>query len=389
MGIKFAKDTLLAALKTSAAFAGKFMVEREGLPREQMTLIRLMFNGAGRLVIEATNLEMGIHMEIPAPGSSETRSYQLPIKTLIDAVSAAGGTEIELVHEKAGLGVKTQTGKSTIKNVAGDDLIPLLDCGAAATTTSHFTCDEMAKAINMVAFAAAKEDDARPYLCGVRIMPEHSGSVSFVAADGVRMAVYTTQTTTPEAFSTPFTLPIASVPAITNCLAIQHGNVALTVISNRAIFHWNWDENNFNGYVFALRQADNFPDWHTLVPRTCKTKITFDGALAAALKTARVIARESDELPKVTLKINDLKAVVESEVAEVGATSTEVTPISVEGMNGVEVSFNVNLVPLAQIGASGTVIGLNPPQEGTPGPIIWKLPSVEGWQYLLMPLRSF
>ncbi|NSW52957.1 MAG: hypothetical protein HPY85_10665 [Anaerolineae bacterium] len=389
MGIKFAKDPLLAALKTAAAFAGKFMVEKEGLPLEQMTLMRLMFNGAS-LIIEATNLEMGIHMEIPAPGSSETRSYQLPAKTLLDAVSASGD-EIELVHEKAGLGVKTQTGKSTIKNVGGE-LIPLIDCGAAATTTTHFTCAEMAKAINMVAFAAAKEDEARPYLSGVRIMPEHGGSVSFVAADGVRMAVYTTRTTTPEAFSTAFTLPIASVPAIANCLAIQHGNVALTVISNRAIFHWNWDENenNFNGYVFALRQADNFPDWHALVPRTCKTKLTFDGALAAALKTARVIARESDELPKVTLKINDLKAVVESEVAEVGATSTEVTPISVEGMNGVEVSFNVNLVPLAQIGASGTVIvGLNPPQEGAPGPIIWKLPSVEGWQYLLMPLRSF
>lgn len=389
MGIKFAKAPLLAALKTAAAFAGKFMVEKEGLPLEQMTLMRLMFGGDS-LIIEATNLEMGIHMEIPAPGSSETRSYQLPAKTLLDAVSASGD-EIELVHEKAGLGVKTQTGKSTIKNVAGD-IIPLIDCGAAATTTTHFTCAEMAKAINMVAFAAAKEDEARPGLSGVRIMPEHGGSVSFVAADGVRMAVYTTLTPTPEAFSTAFTLPIASVPAIANCLAIQHGNVALAVISNRAIFHWNWDENenNFNGYVFALRQADNFPDWHALVPRTCKTKLTFDGALAAALKTARVIARESDELPKVTLKINDLKAVVEAEVAEVGATSTEVRPISVEGMNGVEVSFNVNLVPLAQIGASGTVIvGLNPPQEGAPGPIIWKLPSVEGWQYLLMPLRSF
>jgi len=44
MGIKFAKDTLLAALKTAAAFAGKFMVEKEGLPLEQMTLMRLMFN---------------------------------------------------------------------------------------------------------------------------------------------------------------------------------------------------------------------------------------------------------------------------------------------------------------------------------------------------------
>lgn len=386
MGTKFAKETLLATLKMAAAFAGKFVVMKDDKPTET-ALMRLEFNG-WRLIIEATDgLMSGIHTEMPAPGNG-VKTYELPAKLLLDAVSAAVGDEVELVCEKTGLTVKGRVGKATINAVAGNIIPPIDQPGESVAT--DFTCAEMKRAIDLVS-PSAERNGNRPGLAGVRIAPDRAkNTVTFAATDGVRMAVYTTPTVRDVgAFKEAFTLPIETVGPLTDCLSKQAGNVGLTVTGSRATFHWHWqdaDGNTWQGYAFAQRQVDNFPEWQALIPRTCKTRVSFDEKLAAALRTTRVIAREvGGGMQPATMTISDKTCVVASEVSEVGSTSTEVTPIQVEGeQSGVSVSFNISLIPTQQIG-SGVVIGLNP---GRLSPIVMRAPAVEGWTYVLMPLQA-
>lgn len=380
----FRKELLVAVLKTVAGFAGKFPVIREGSPSEEVVLVRLIFNGA-KLIVEAVNPTVGIGMrqEITSPDQSDDdHVYIVPLKTLLDVVTA-GGNGIEFTHEKKGLGVKNDGGKFLVKSMGELETIPLIEGAAAAAEETDFTGVMLAEAINLVADAAERNNDARPYLAGVRVTPDKKGGVTFVATDGNRMGVYTKKTDTPKAFETAFTIPIEAVRPITTALSQQQETVRLVVVSNKVEFHWQ------DGHVFTLRQADNFPQWETLIPRSCGTKITFDGSLAAALKTARVIAREDPALPLVTLTVGEDNVTVTSEIADVGKTTTEVKPISVEGKVGTEITFNINLIPVSQI-LAGAVVGLNAAQNTNPtAPSLWKSPAIEGWQFLLMPIRRF
>jgi len=378
----FRKEPLVAVLKMVAGFAGKFPVSREGSPSEEVVLVRLIFNGA-KLIVEAVNPTMGIGMrqEIATPDQSDDHVYIVPLKTLLDVVTA-GGNGIEFTHEKKGLGVQNDGGKFLVKNVGELDAIPLIEGAAAAAEETDFTGVMLAEAINLVADAAERNNDSRPYLAGVRVAPDKKGGVTFVATDGNRMGVYTKKTDTPKAFETAFTIPIEAVRPITTTLSQQQENVWLVVVSNKVEFHWQ------DGYVFTLRQADNFPQWEQLIPRSCGTKITFNGSLAAALKTARIVAREDPAMPLVTLTVGKDKVTVTSEVADVGKTTTEVSPTSIEGKD-TEVSFNINLIPVSQL-SSGAVVELNAAQNVNPtAPSLWKSPAIEGWQYLLMPIRRF
>ena len=370
--MKFEKKGLHEALKVVAPFAGVFPVKQVlfGVEKEvPLPVIRLVF-GSGSLVLEAVNRQASIHLSLLAEGKEE-HSYCLPVKPLLEAVGMADG-DLQLTHSESGLCVKSGTGKTTIKQVGEEAVPPLV--GSEAFTALGVSNQEVARGIGMVA-GAASQDAARPALRGVQV-EMMNGSLVFAATDGFRLAVCTLQTPVKENYA--FLLPIEAVSGLVGCLSKQEGEARVVVTETQAIFALG------EGFVAAQLVDGRFPDWRQIIPKSHKARIVFDSALAAAIKTAKVVARESSlRMPSIALAVGENKVTVRSQAEEVGSSTVEVTPASISGeMGDTEIVFNANLIPLAEIG-EGAEIALN----GAKYPALWTN-GKEGWQYLLMPVEK-
>jgi len=366
------KKPLHEILKAAIPFAGAFAVKQIlfGMEKVVMTpVIRMVFS-AGKLAVEGVNLESSARLFLPVE-SQEEQTYILPAKTLVDVVGAADG-DLDITHAKEGLCVKTQAGKTTFKGLGGD-AIPLLGRSAEYTSLGVSSA-ALAQAIGLVAGAASTEV-SRPGLQGVRVEVVNK-EIVLAATDGFRLAVYILATTCEKQMA--FIIPAKAIPGMVNCLSKQAGDARMAVTGYQVIFGLD-DE----GFVAAQLVEAQFPDWRQIMPKSTKTKIVFDGSLAAAIRTAKVVARESStKQPVVSMTIGE-RVAVSSEVAEVGSCKIELTPLKAEGvLSGEAISFNANLLPLAEI-EGGAEVNLNGPLA----PAMWKN-GKEGWKYLLMPVRK-
>jgi len=371
--MKFEKKGLHELLKLAVPFAGTFPVRKEvfGVEKDVMTaVIRLVFS-AGKLAVEGVNLESSARLILPVE-SQEEHTYILPGKTLVDVVGSADG-DLEITHTKEGMCVKTQMGKTTFKTLGGDAIPPI--GGSADYTSLGVSSAALAQAIGLVSGAATPASCARPGLHGVRVEVANK-EIVLAATDGFRLAVYILATTCEKQMA--FIIPMKAIPGMVNCLSKQAGDTRMTVTGYQVIFGLE-----DKGFVAAQLVNAQFPEWRAIMPKSTKTKIVYDGTLAAAVKTAKVVAREdSMKQPIVSMTIGE-RVAVSSEVAEVGSCKIELTPLKAEGeLTGEAISFNANLLPLAEI-EEGTEVGLNGPLA----PATWKS-GKEGWKYLLMPMRK-
>lgn len=370
--MKFEKKLLHEALKAAAPFAGAVPVKQVlfGVEKDvPMPVIRLVFGGES-LALEAVNKQACLWLVLPAGGSDE-HTYCLPVKALVDAVGMADG-DLEPIHSESGLCVKTPSGKTTLKHV-GEDAIPPLAEGPQFTPLGISNAD-FARALSLVA-GSASQDPARPALRAVQVELAN-GSLVLAATDGFRLAVNTLQAACAEKHA--FLIPIEAVAGMAGCLSRQEGEAQIAVTETQALFALG------EGFVAAQVVDARFPDWRQILPKSYKARIVFDETLAAGIRTARVVARESSlRMPAIALVVGKEKITVRSQAEEVGSSTVEVTPLSVSGeMGDAEVVFNANLIPLAEIG-EGTEVGLN----GAKFPALWKN-GKEGWQYLLMPVEK-
>lgn len=372
--MKIEKKALLAALEMAGRFAGKVQVPTHKDPVE---IIRLIFTTdtlvRDILVIQAWDNMSGISLTVPFVGLiEEERAYHLPAAALIGAVSRVDDETITLIFEKTGLTIKSQSGKSTLRDTEADAaLFP----PEVKTSPLGLTCCQLKAAIDQVSFAAYPKFD-RENINGVRF-EFAAKELILVATDGVRLAKYVAKTSFEENLAV--TAPLESVVRLSQTLAkldVPESPVEIGMENGRMAIHWN------GGYLFFLLSQSNFPDYRVFLPKTCKTKLTFGVELFRAIKTARVIAREActPAIPVVHLRVNG-EASIETEVEDVGKSTISLNP-QIEGCNEVQVGFNVNLLPLAQI-ADGAVMGVNASNL----PVLLKNAD-PNWLCVLMPVIS-
>lgn len=321
---------LTARLRAAVADVEPAVAKKSTMPILQSTRLRA-FGDA--LVLEATNLEIGIRAEFtPAPADlpEALLAYGvcLPFTTLKDIVFALPDDETEIVI--AGT-------KATIRSGAAVFSLPVVD-GEEFPTLPEAIGDRVAvsreallAAWEAVVFAAAS-DDSRPVLAGVRCAP---GSVA--AADGFRLAV----AQTPEMGLPACVIPARSIVAMCRALANDDGEtvqIALTPGKQQIVLVTTW-------VTIVSRLIDGtYPDVERVIPANTSayTAVLPVAALRKAVKAVAFAAKASQNVVKIAASRDML--IVSANAPEVGEGRIEV-PLDAPGADDEAlIALNVQFV---------------------------------------------
>ena len=192
-------------LNEGLSIVSRAVATRTTLPITQHVLVNTDQN---RLKLSATNLEIAISTWIGAE-IEEEGTITLPARLFTELVGTLPQDTIDLECDQESQESSFTCGRIKSKIKGGDykeyPPIPTIEDGLVINISSN----ELKTAINHVVFAAATEE-SRPVLTGVKIEISND-SVTFAAADGFRLAVYTTKLNTPVEQDTDFIIPAKSL----------------------------------------------------------------------------------------------------------------------------------------------------------------------------------
>ncbi len=326
----------------------------------------------GILRLTASDLELTIRQEVEAsvlkPGSTTTPGSTLgQLASTLDADSAA----LSLGKGET-LTVKAGSTRSRIKGIPASEYPPAALEALAADAELQVDAEVLAAAIEVVAFAADREDN-RPPLHGVHLKAGE-GRLTLTAADGYRAAQKTIAVDIRTAFET--TVPARALRELQRIIAKAEDPVTIRGAASRVAFT--------HGKVCLLASATTipYPDISGVVPRSCETHITAD--LLALEQAAKQAALFSEAVRLHADSENTI--IVSAQSAELGANSVSVAA-QVEGRDiplTLNAGFLTSLLKAARAaGESGQVIiGLSAPDR----PALFRFPGIADYQHIIMPI---
>jgi DNA polymerase III subunit beta len=246
-----------------------------------------------RLVITATNLEMGIRYTIPAR-VDEQGKITLQARVLNDFVASLPSGEMELLNDQGPLTVLVRHGNTQahVRGIDPDDFPPLAD-HAGEGTVIPLDAALFKEAIDHVVFAAAS-DDSRPVLAGVQFEAEGT-TLTLAAADGFRMSVKKISMDEPVAEPVSIIVPARAMQEMSRILGDATEPVKLSIAPNQTQLYAELPD-----VMFFTRLIDGtFPDLKQIIPTNWNTRsvVSRDVVLDAARRAA-IFARSANDVVK-------------------------------------------------------------------------------------------
>lgn len=138
----------------------------------------------GKLIITATDLEIGVNTWIGADVKSEGK-ITVPAKQLTEFVNSVPSEVIDVTLDNQNFNISSTGNFASLNTMPADDF-PEVATVVDKKPLLKISKELLVKAVNRVAFAAAT-DDIKPVLTGILL--EISGdSISFVGTDGLRLS---------------------------------------------------------------------------------------------------------------------------------------------------------------------------------------------------------
>ncbi len=296
----------------------------------------LLSTDNGRLRLAATNLDMGITAWIGA-SVEEDGALTVPARTLIDLVNKLSPERIDME-----VAVRTSTLRlacgATTANIKGIDAheFPLFPEPSPDDDTLVVPSDVLSGTIDMVAFAAAK-DDSRPILTGV-LVTYQDGILTMAAADGFRLSVREVPLEAEFYSSFSLVIPARNLVELARICADVERDAYVVLPQERS------------QVLFRLPDVDvvtqliegSFPDWRQIIPRDLPTRTIVSTAdLLRACQRADIFAREANHTVRLSMEPQDGMV----GILRVRATASEtgenevIVDASIEG-DGMEIAFN-------------------------------------------------
>ena len=279
-------------LNEGLSIVSRAVATRTTLPITQHVLVSTDQN---RLKLSATNLEIAISTWIGAE-IEEEGTTTLPARLFTELVGTLPQDTIDLSSNEENQESLFKCGRITSKINGGDHKeyppIPTIEEGTVISISSK----EFKDAINHVVFAAATEE-SRPVLTGVKIEISND-SVTFAAADGFRLAVYTTKLNAPVEQDTDFIIPAKSLIEINRLIPISDEQIQFTVTTskNQALFRLE------NIEIVSQLVQGSFPDYKQLIPEnSTSSAILAVNDFNKAIRTASIFARDGRGIVRLVL----------------------------------------------------------------------------------------
>ena len=362
---------------------GLSRVQREVANRTTLPITQnvLLETEQGRIKLVATNLEIAITSWIPAR-IDEPGSITVPARLFTDLVNSLPPSQIDIESTEEPLGIKitSEQGESQLNGLDPSEFppIPSVDDGIVCELESK----SLKTAIDHVAFAAATEE-SRPVLTGIKV-DVNKNNITFAAADGFRLAVYTGTLETEFDGTLDFVIPSRGLQEVNRLIESTEETVQLTITPSKsqAVFHLE------NAEVVTQLINGEFPPYQTLVPDKHETlaKINVSDFFSAS-KTASIFARDGSGILRLHFEPNTKDGngsiTITSKSDEVGE-STNTISADIEGSKN-QIAFNNKFLTDVLGILKQKDIELLVTSSSAPG-LIRPIGENESYKYVIMPM---
>lgn len=277
------------------------------------------------LKIRATNLSVGVEIEVPAV-ISEEGEVLLRGDILIPILQNSTHDSVTLELENENLKVTTKTSKHVVKALPKEDFptIPVVEGQSFQVEAKIIT-----EGIRSVFFASA-QSDIKPEIASVFIY--NDSQLTFVGTDSFRLAEKKIKVKNiPEI--TKILIPVKTIPDVIKVLETCTDDVKITYNKNQLSIRTN-------SLYFTTRLIDGaFPDYRLIIPKEIKTKVVL--LKQELLQTLRLSSAFVDKFSQIIFSVvpEDKKVVISSKNADIGA-SESILSAAIEGQ-AMETAFNL------------------------------------------------
>ncbi|MBD3328933.1 DNA polymerase III subunit beta [Candidatus Dojkabacteria bacterium] len=358
----------------------RIVSSKPGLP----ILNNVMFETSkGKLMMTATDLEVGIHCWIGAEVRAEGKTT-IPARQLSEFVHSVNADKVDGLLDNQVFTVSTPNNYAKFNTTVADDF-PTIGAIKAEKPLLRISKEDVIDAVSKVAFSAAK-DDVKPVLTGVRIEIEDD-VMAFVAADGLRLSRYVVRLSTPIKDSIELLVPAKAFEELARILTDfsqdevddEYVDFYLLEDKNQVLFR-------FNDIDLVSRLIDGqFPDYKAIIPSTHQTTCSFSKVdFQNSLKVVSIIAR-SVLGNKTILKVDPKKKTVtmSASQADVGSNQS-VFDAEVDG-DSIEMAFSSRFLTDFLTNAAGEEIEFECNTPVSPG--VFKIKGNDSYIHLIMPMR--
>ncbi|MCU0660130.1 MAG: DNA polymerase III subunit beta [Candidatus Pacebacteria bacterium] len=323
------------------------------------------------LKIRATNLSLGIEIEIPGkitvPGIVAVRGNV--ITSVFSNITTSSQVVLETANDN--LVVETKKDKLVLKSQPTDDFPTLPSVSGVEFSLPAHSFIEGLKSV----YYSAAVSDIKQEIATVYIYPDGEYLV-FVSTDSFRLAEKKIKIKKITEFE-GFLIPFKNINEIIRTFSGLDEDIRIIISKNQVSF--------FTQYIYLTSRVIDgvFPDYKQILPKEFKsTLVVLREDLLAALKMATVF---SDSFNQITLSLmpKEKKVEIYAKSADIGENRTALDA----AVNGESVEVNINLRYLLDcfqsITSDSVTISLN---EST-RPIVVSGVSDTSFLYLIMPMN--
>jgi len=332
----------------------------------------LLIASGKTLKLRATNLDIGIEVEIPVKIIKEG-AIAVKGSTLNELLSNLTSDKIIILEEiNNNLSITTDQTKSTLKCQPINDFptIPLITSG----TSIIINTQKILSGIRSVAYSASLSD-IKPELASVYIY-HNDDSLVFVATDSFRLAEKKIKFKVNDDFP-PIIVPYKNIIEIMRVLELSNEDVKLSISRNQISLSFN------NVYLTSRLIDSTFPDYKQIIPKETNTEaIVLKQDLITSLKINNIF---TDKFNQVTMDISPKhkKFTISSQCGEVGETNTNLNA----ALKGDDLVVHINHRYLFDVFQSITSDSISMSFMGNTKPLVIRGISDQMFMYLVMPLN--
>jgi DNA polymerase-3 subunit beta len=327
---------------------------------------------AGKLIISATDLEIGISSSVPVSVEKEGKTTA-PAKNFSDLLMNLGSQKITLDLEGETLNLKGEKTKASFQTMPAEEFPKLYE--DKGNEIISFKKEEVEELILRVAFSAA-QDSSRPALSGILIDKDKSNIV-LVATDGVRLSLQKNAFKTKRGLEESILVPARIIKEL--LLIKEDESLIKTYISkknNQILF--TQGETILTGRLIGAE----YPDYQKIIPQKFDTKVNLNREeLLNAVKICSIFARETANIIKFSIAKD--KITVSANSPSIGEDNVEVEAKATGEEN--EIAFNAKylLDILSAVDKEELIFEMTGPLN----PGVFKIKDDDSFLHLIMPIR--
>jgi DNA polymerase III subunit beta len=362
-------------LQKKILFVNHAISSRSQLP----TLLNFLLEvKEGKLIISATDLEIGIMVDIPAK-IEEEGTITVPAKTFVEIMGTTSSGKINLETTPEGLVLTGEKERVVFQTTPADDFPKLYE--EKGKKIMVLKKDTIEKDFSRVVFAASP-DSERPALSGVLIKEEKEGFL-LVATDGYRLSLKKNalKTAGKEKNEEEVSMLVPSriireLIQMEKDIDSEDVNVYASKEKNQIIF-----SQNGTMLIGRLIEAE-FPNYEKIIPTDFSTKTVFErDNLQKAIKEGYVFARQAAGIIKIAIERG--KVLISANAPSVGENLVEIEAKTAGEEN--EIAFNARYLLDFLSNSTSEMVSFE--MTGPLNPGVFKEIDDPSFMHLVMPIR--